>query len=1116
MALPFATTGTPASGTSQSSPTLTPAQQAAAANRAYLAATNQLAAGPSSAYQKMAYQPNGSSSQPLDPNSIAPGTNLTGKYVQLADGTTYQMQGASPNSAGANTTAPDTSSQGKDTYYQDAQGNKYGAGDYFTNKDANGTTVATDKYGNPLTLSTAPVQNTAPLREAVGGNTMNTLAQQNQTSSWLGGAPSSPISTGDPTVDAAAQKNYQDQLNAYAATAESRRQADADAAKSGQQTQQQMLNQTQAQNIAAAGSSTPLITNTPQQQPLPPSPQSMPASPGQPQINAPGAVQNPLAPTSTITTAKNPVTGENNAFPHPSQSGGIDYSVMANSNFPDWVNSDLTAYDVMHQKSLDLANQSIGIAKDNALKLADFYKGQGAIFNQEMQAGISTTNTNATQMQSAAAMQRDVAQKMNSLAQQRAANDSAAQIAVATDKNNRLAGFMAGKLAAAGMQDSGAGLQMMTTYMATSQIALNQQVSDAQTTQLQYAEQNNSILANWYTDSTNIEAKRQVDVQNTLNSMSEKIMGVQSNALASQSAMNQSILASIKTYNDDSKAIQDSKSNEVQKVSQTYLDTMKFNHQILQDAATINISQKQLDLQTAQFAWTKQTTGDWSTPDFIVGKGFGSINSKTGEFMASENMPNRGQGPYTGNDVSPTVNNAPYNNVPPTGNVNTGKTLRQKAAPYNDLIQSSSKNNNLDPDILTALLNQESGYLPDVITGKRVSSAGAQGIGQFMPPTAKGIGLKNPLDPNEAIPASAAYLSQKIAKYGGDLDKGLAAYNAGEGNVNKAIRLATKAGQPNNWLNYLTQVTGVKKALETQNYVTSINSQVASLKAGSIPSSATEEQAISQGKEAGPASPDYSTGGSQAQPKTTTPSSDIAIVSSIKGMENIPTDQKQLIADLGNKAISTGTEYDGKGGLQSAVNFYVTAKTGGKGLLPAATRAVVQGLSDGFSTQLPVKEFMNVRSAHDTMQGLGKTSADQLGWLEAYARAINPDQGIRYGSISQISDAIQSKSDKFGQDMVNIFQNKGGLVPKNIDAIKAAVNNIYNAKLADYKLAYDQTAEQIKSKSPNQIDDSNLSTLFPDISGVYKKGADSSLIFSGHTFPNAAALNQFKKDYNLQ
>ena len=89
-----------------------------------------------------------------------------------------------------------------------------------------------------------------------------------------------------------------------------------------------------------------------------------------------------------------------------------------------------------------------------------------------------------------------------------------------------------------------------------------------------------------------------------------------------------------------------------------------------------------------------------------------------------------------------------------------------------DTLITAAQSNDL-PIPFIRLLFQESGFKPDV-----VSSAGAQGIAQFMPETAATVGLDNPFDPLQAIAASARLLRDLVKQFG-NLGLAAAAYNAG-------------------------------------------------------------------------------------------------------------------------------------------------------------------------------------------------------------------------------------------------------------------------------------------------------------------------------------------------
>ena len=114
---------------------------------------------------------------------------------------------------------------------------------------------------------------------------------------------------------------------------------------------------------------------------------------------------------------------------------------------------------------------------------------------------------------------------------------------------------------------------------------------------------------------------------------------------------------------------------------------------------------------------------------------------------------------------------------------------------YKPIIQQASLKYGVPTSILSSLLSQESGFNP-----RAQSPAGAVGIAQFMPSTAKAYGV-NPLDPLSAIDGAARYLYENYKEFK-TWDKALAAYNAGPGAVRK--------------------YDGVPPYRETQNYVQSI------------------------------------------------------------------------------------------------------------------------------------------------------------------------------------------------------------------------------------------------------------------------------------------------------
>jgi soluble lytic murein transglycosylase-like protein len=110
----------------------------------------------------------------------------------------------------------------------------------------------------------------------------------------------------------------------------------------------------------------------------------------------------------------------------------------------------------------------------------------------------------------------------------------------------------------------------------------------------------------------------------------------------------------------------------------------------------------------------------------------------------------------------------------------TGPISQGRPSAYDGLIRRTAQRNELDPALLSAVVRQESGFDP----GAR-SSAGAMGLMQLMPDTAKSLGVSDPYNAAQNLEGGARMLRGLIDRYGGRLDLALAAYNAGSGAVDK-------------------------------------------------------------------------------------------------------------------------------------------------------------------------------------------------------------------------------------------------------------------------------------------------------------------------------------------
>lgn len=151
-----------------------------------------------------------------------------------------------------------------------------------------------------------------------------------------------------------------------------------------------------------------------------------------------------------------------------------------------------------------------------------------------------------------------------------------------------------------------------------------------------------------------------------------------------------------------------------------------------------------------------------------------------------------------------------------TRRLRAGAAMPEKVQPWASDIEAAATEAGIDPMFLASVMEQESRG-----NASAKSPKGAIGLMQLMPATAAGLGV-DPNDPKQNLRGGGIYLAQQLSRFDGDLDKALAAYNAGPATVQKAVNAA---GPDGDWKAAMRQFQSAENFEQTKNYVASIRKE---------------------------------------------------------------------------------------------------------------------------------------------------------------------------------------------------------------------------------------------------------------------------------------------------
>jgi soluble lytic murein transglycosylase-like protein len=396
-------------------------------------------------------------------------------------------------------------------------------------------------------------------------------------------------------------------------------------------------------------------------------------------------------------------------------------------------------------------------------------------------------------------------------------------------------------------------------------------------------------------------------------------------------------------------------------------------------------------------------------------------NGTQGQVLQSRTLAGGANPTYQGT-VQPVNGNIKAPTQPTITQSSTGNLVWSQPTAYDPLISKYATQYGIDPNLLRAVIKQESGFNPNA-----KSPVGAIGLGQFMPDTAKTMGI-DPTNPEQSIAGAAQYLKNSLVHYNGDIDKALASYNAGYGAVDK--------------------YNAVPPFKETQNYVKSVKAIAGS----------------NQGKPVN--------GGASLPTVALSPSS--ASPSLLPSVPNVAGNNLQTISNIPSPQYSNNIQSSpvyNKGTLTAAMNLQNAANqvpntvpTGKPNIYDLMNGQLSDAQKLGLSNNPVIDQSANTadQTRYVNMQTLPYT----LGQDQA---TINSSNAGTYKTYAEVPSDIASKQASTQQALSTAYKTNAE-VPSDIAYKQALAQQALNA-------GNKQSASDIKQAQQDKDNQSNLGML---------------------------------------